>query len=202
MTPPPSDTTADDPTATPTDEQDRLERDGARIERLLDELRSMSGPPAWQRIEELVAALVGLYGAGLERLLTAAGGAGADRAGLAREARADPLLSSLLLLHDLHPDDTAARVHAVLDRACARLDARIELAAIEPGGVVRLQVTGAGPGWPAAQAALERALIDAAPEIARIDLSVDDLAPGRGARADRSEPDLVQIDLGRSRRGT
>ena len=38
---------------------------GERIERLLEEVRSMASPPAWQRVDELIRLILELYGSGL-----------------------------------------------------------------------------------------------------------------------------------------
>ena len=175
-----------------------LHRDSARIEQLLDELKAMAGPPAWQRIEELVTALVGLYGAGLERLLRAAREAARDPGELAGRLCDDDLLSSLLMLHDLHPRRLEERLGQVLDRFDAGLDARVELTGIDPQRIVHLRATGAGPSWPSARAALERSLADAAPEIAGVTIEVA-FAEGAHPAAAPAEP-LVHIDLARSRR--
>jgi len=87
-----------------------LRREGDRIAHLIDDLAVVGGVPVRQRVEELVARLLHLYGTGLARLLGILGGGdgGLDEATRAR-LRADPLLSSLLVLHGLHPDPDAAR---------------------------------------------------------------------------------------------
>jgi hypothetical protein len=89
-----------------------LRREGDRIAHLIDDLAVVGGAPVRQRVEELVARLLHLYGSGLARLLVmlaaGSGDGGLDEATRAR-LRADPLLSSLLVLHGLHPDPDAAR---------------------------------------------------------------------------------------------
>src|SRR5581483_10078491 len=69
-----------------------------RIEQLLGELRATAGPQVWPRVDELVSSLVGLYAAGLARLLAAL-----DDVGRAR-LRGDALVLSLLELHGLVED--------------------------------------------------------------------------------------------------
>jgi hypothetical protein len=69
-----------------------------RIEQLLSELRATAGPQVWPRVDELVSALVTLYGEGLARLLAAL-----DEVGRAR-LRGDELVASLLELHGLVED--------------------------------------------------------------------------------------------------
>ena len=89
-----------------------LRREGDRIAHLIDDLAVVGCAPVKQRVEELVGRLLHLYGSGLARLLamlsTGSGAAALDEATGAR-LRADPLLSSLLVLHGLHPDPDAAR---------------------------------------------------------------------------------------------
>lgn len=91
-------------------EQDEAElrREGARIAQLIDDLGALGGAPVRQRAQELVQRLVHLYGVGLERLLAIVGADRLDDGGRSR-LRADPLVSSLLVLHGIHPDPSAAQ---------------------------------------------------------------------------------------------
>jgi len=85
-----------------------LRRESDRIVQLIDDLGAMAGAPVRQRAEELAQRLVHLYGAGLERLMSIWKATG--RSAEAEERlHADPLVSSLLVLHDLHPVPEAAR---------------------------------------------------------------------------------------------
>src|SRR5262245_58095752 len=86
-----------------------------RIERLLEEVRAVAGPLAWRRVDELVRAIVALYGDGIARIL------GVLDEGQRATLSADALVGSLLALHGLHPLDAAARIRAALDEAAPRL---------------------------------------------------------------------------------
>jgi hypothetical protein len=104
----------------------RLRDQGARIEELLEHLSGQVGPSAWPRVEELVARLVQLYGAGLERVLSLTREAGAMSPELASRLRTDELVASLLLVHDLDPAGGAARdqrIDVPLERLRARREA-------------------------------------------------------------------------------
>ena len=90
------------------DEEAALRHEGERIAQLIDDLGEIGGAPVQQRLEELVQRLVHLYGAGLERLLRILGGDRPDADTRAR-LQADPLVSSLLVLHGIHPAPEAAR---------------------------------------------------------------------------------------------
>ena len=85
-----------------------LRREGDRIAQLIEDLASIGGEPVRHRAEELVRRLVHLYGAGLAGLMGIFGASGFAETTKAQLA-ADPLISSLLLLHGLHPDPGAAR---------------------------------------------------------------------------------------------
>lgn len=170
---------------------EELGRAGDRIERLLDEIRSMASPPAWQRVDELVHRLVEVYGAGLARMMAMLDQAGTLDERLRERLCDDELVASLLLLHGLHPLPTEVRIRRALERARRRLGAdAVELVALDATGVARVRVEGEVRATGAAiDQALRRAVEEAAPEIARIE--IDGVATG--------ETRLVQIDLGRSR---
>jgi len=100
-------TAAATPDAPAPDEAD-LRREGERIAELIENLGEIAGAPVRQRVEELVSRLVHLYGAGLAGLLRILSGERPDDATKAR-LLADPLVSSLLVLHGIHPVPEAAR---------------------------------------------------------------------------------------------
>ena len=88
---------------------ENFRRTGERIEKLLDELRAMAEPSTWPRVEELMRLVVELYGAGLARFVDLLD-ADLSIDKLRERVLEDQLLASLMLLHGLHPEDTAARV--------------------------------------------------------------------------------------------
>jgi hypothetical protein len=132
---------------------------GDRIESLLAELRARSGPEAADVAEELVSCVVRLYGAGLAAVVRIA----ADDEKLVGKLIADPLVESLLLIHDLHPLDAATRI----TRALARIGGGAEFLGIDDAGVV---VVRQGSGCGSTAEATERAVTDAAPEAAGVRL--------------------------------
>ena len=58
-------------------ERGSLSQVGERIENLLQEVRSMASPPAWQRVDELIRLILELYGSGLSRTIEIAADTGA-----------------------------------------------------------------------------------------------------------------------------
>jgi Fe-S cluster biogenesis protein NfuA len=164
---------------------------GERVEALLAELRARAGPQAGGVAEELVSCLVELYGAGLTAIVAILG---TDRdAGpqLLGALAADPLVESLLLVHDLHPLSTDARIRRALEQVSPRLGSHagaIEYRGIDDQGVVQLRLTASGHGCGSASSTVrqtvEEAVTEAAPETAGV--AVEEVtAP--------AEPPLLQI---------
>jgi hypothetical protein len=149
------------------------ETTAARIETLLVDVATSADPRG--TAEELVRQLMHLYGAGLARLMEvaydhdpAAATAWFDR------LAADPLVSSLLVLHGLHPDTLEQRVIRTLDRVqplIVELGAVVQLLAVERDAV-RLRVEARGNSAPSVsriRPLIERVLAEATPEVHRVD---------------------------------
>jgi Fe-S cluster biogenesis protein NfuA len=152
---------------------------GERVETLLAELGSQAGPQVAATAEELVTCLVELYGAGLAeivRIVRADPDAGQR---LMARLASDPLVESLLLLHDLHPLPVAERVQRAIDRVMPQLGSHAgaaQFAGLDETGVIRirLELTDHGRQAHAAavQEALEQAVADAAPEASGVGFDV------------------------------
>jgi Fe-S cluster biogenesis protein NfuA/nitrite reductase/ring-hydroxylating ferredoxin subunit len=152
---------------------------GERINALLDASAS-GGVVARERAEELVRLVAELYASGLERTLSIMHGLGRlDDEALAALA-ADDLVSSLLLVHDLHPYDVVTRVEQALDNVRPYLGSHggdVELLSVSED-IVRLRLLGSCDGCPSSSVtlklAVEGAIEAAAPEIVRIDVDTGD----------------------------
>jgi Fe-S cluster biogenesis protein NfuA/nitrite reductase/ring-hydroxylating ferredoxin subunit len=162
---------------------------GARVEELLDALRAGAAPDPGPVGEELVRLLVGLYGDGLGRIVAALADEGAAGAAVLDRLTADPLVESLLLLHDLHPLDVDARVQRALDRVRPYLGSHaggVQYLGVHDG-VARLRLEGSCHGCPSStvtvQLAIQGAVQDAAPEVT--DVVVEGMTP--------PAPQLLQI---------
>lgn len=153
-----------------------LQEAGERIDTLLT-ASAAGGLVAQERAEDLVRTVVDLYGAGLTRLLDALFDAGRlDQAAL-DALTGDALVSGLLLVHGLHPDDLGTRVARALDEVRPYLGSHggdVELVDISTDGVVRLRLKGSCDGCASSAAtlelAVEGAVRDAAPEVTSIEV--------------------------------
>jgi Fe-S cluster biogenesis protein NfuA len=148
---------------------------GDRIEQLLDAMRATADPRTYERVEEVLRLISDLYGAGLARIVELAG---TDAPDLLDAMVGDDLVASLLLVHDLHPASLGHRVEEALAQVRPLLAAHggdVELLDIDAeAGAVRLRLLGSCDGCPSSsvtlQLAVERAIVDAAPEIVTIDV--------------------------------
>ncbi len=163
----------------------------------------MAGPPTWSRVEELVHRIVGFYGAGLERVMGHVSALGGMNAQLTARLCEDELVSSLLLLHGLHPAPTVDRIQRALDEVKPYLGSHsggVELLRIDGEGVVHLRLVGSCHGCPSSRATVEtllrRAVEEAAPESKGIEVEgVAAPSPRPGSERRRwitlEDPDLL-----------
>ncbi len=134
----------------------------ARVQELTAHLEAVPDPGARAIAEELSAAIVQMYGAGLERIVELAGDdvltAFAD----------DPVVASLLLIHDLYPVPLDERVMEALDRVRPYMESHggdVELLGIEDG-IAKLRLQGSCKSCKASSATLELAVRQALEELA------------------------------------
>ena len=146
---------------------------GEQIEALLARLRAAGGPAA-ATAEELVGLLVGLYGDGLSRVVAVLREAGPPGTAILGTLAGDPLVGSLLLLHDLHPLDVDARIQEALDRVRPYLGSHaggVQYLGVHDG-VARLRLEGSCHGCPSStvtvKLAIEGAVAEAAPEVSEV----------------------------------
>jgi Fe-S cluster biogenesis protein NfuA len=152
---------------------------GERVEALLAQLRTEAGPQVAAAAEELVSGLVELYGAGLARITAILGD---DEAGprLLDKLVADPLVESLLVLHDLHPLDTSARVRRAVEQVLPQLGSQagdVEYLGLDDQGVLRLRLEQHGCSAVTVRDLIEKAVAAAAPEAAGVGIELVEPGP-------------------------
>lgn len=89
------------------------EQRAAHIESLLQQINLFPDQEMRATAEDLVRAILDLHGEGLARILTIVAEVGGD--GALEQLADDGLVSSLLLLHGLHPVDLETRIRHALD---------------------------------------------------------------------------------------
>ena len=181
---------------------------GQRIEALLGELSRHVEPAIAEMSEELVRLLMGMYGAGLERIVAVLGEAGHRGQSVLDRLVEDDLVSSLLVLHDLHPEDTTARVTRALETVRPYLGSHaggVELLGVDlddpAGAVVNLRLKGSCDGCPSSamtvKMAIEKAIEEACPEVVRVEVEgMTDAEPAAPTADTVKELPLLQIQIG------
>ena len=128
-----------------------------------------------------MSGVVEMYGAGLERILASLFAAGEDGERIAVGLAEDPLVATLLLIHDLHPVPLEDRVQGALDSVRPYMESHggnVELLSLEDG-VARISLRGSCSDCSASSVTLElaikQALEEAAPDLDG--LEVEGVAP-------------------------
>ncbi len=148
---------------------------GETIERKLEELQARVEPRVFDQAIELVQLVGDLYGAGLGRIMELAGRHAPQ---IVDYFVADDLVASLLVANGLHPDELSVRIGRALEGVRPFLAGHggdVELIDIdERVGAVYLRLLGSCDGCPSSAVTLrttvERAIVEAAPEIVIIDV--------------------------------
>ncbi|HYB29151.1 MAG TPA: NifU family protein [Solirubrobacteraceae bacterium] len=155
-----------------------------RVQELQEQLESSHDSATRELAEELVSAVVQMYGAGLERVLTSLFEAGPEGEGIAASLADDPLVATLLLIHDLHPVPLEQRVQQALDSVRPYMESHggdVELLSLD-NGIARIHLQGSCSDCSASSVTLElaikRALEEAAPDLEGLEVE------GMSARTD------------------
>ncbi len=170
-----------------------------QIENHLKQLAGHADRQVVERTEELVGLLMRFYGAGLTRVLEIVTDDGAHQPELLGRLGDDELVSSLLILHGIHPLDVETRVERAIDRVRPYLGSHggdVELLGVE-GEVAHLRMQGTCSTCPASQVtldlALEKAILEAAPELSRVEAEgLEVAAPAALPTAGPATP-LIQL---------
>lgn len=171
------------------------EQTGRRVEEVLERLAATGDREVCASAEELVRLLMDFYGAGLGRIVEVLD-RGTEHARALDRLLRDELVSSLLVLHELHPEDVGTRI----GRALAGLRNKpVELVRFdEATGTLHVRASGgggcgcSGTGEETEQA-VQEVMACFAPEVTsvRLEAAVKEPAllqigtrpPGAGARA-------------------
>ncbi len=161
--------------------EDRPEELLERVQELQDRLDSVGDPATRKIAEELVSAVVQMYGAGLERILERMLVAGETGEQIAVALTDDHFLATLLLIHDLHPVPLEARVQEALDSVRPYMESHggnVELLSLD-NGIARIHLRGSCSDCSASamtlELAIKQALEQAAPDLEG--LEVEGVAP-------------------------
>ncbi len=88
-----------------------------KIEELVRRAEALPDPKARGIAVDLLQAVLDFHAAGLERMMEIAADSGAAGEAIIERIATDDLTSSMLLLHDLHPDDLETRIERAVRKA-------------------------------------------------------------------------------------
>ena len=149
----------------------------ARVQQLSERVEALEDPVARGLAEELVSAVIAMYGDGLERILAVVSGSREAGATILDELTQDGAVASLLLIHDLYPVALPERVLEALETVRPYMESHggdVELLEITDDGVARLALRGSCHGCAASRATLETAITQAlhehCPDLAGIEV--------------------------------
>jgi Fe-S cluster biogenesis protein NfuA/nitrite reductase/ring-hydroxylating ferredoxin subunit len=147
-----------------------------RVQRLSAQVDELSDDRARALAQELVAAIIAMYGDGLGRIMEAISESRDAGATILDELCQDGAVASLLLIHDLYPVSLRDRVVEALDTVRPYMESHggnVELVSLEDG-VAALALQGSCNGCAASRATLElaikQALDEHAPDLAGLEV--------------------------------
>lgn len=163
-----------------------------RVQRLSAEVDRIDDPGAQRVAQDLLAAVMDLYGEGLARMLAATEDVGEAGEAIRRRMSEDGVVASLMLIHDLYPVELETRVLEALEGVRPYMESHggnVTLIGLEQG-VARLKLEGSCDGCPASASTLElaikQALDEAAPDLAGLEVEgIAEGSPG-GLRAEEA----------------
>jgi Fe-S cluster biogenesis protein NfuA len=167
----------------------------ARLDALLQQAEQAFDPASKTRLQEIVRAILGLHGEGLQRMLNIQAETGTPGQTLLDAWTHDEVVSGLLLLHGLHPMSLENRVQEALESVRPYLQSHggdVELLDLSESHV-RLRLEGNCHGCASSAATMQHSVEEAiyarAPEIAEIE--VEGLSPAEGT----PEPNATRMAL-------
>jgi Fe-S cluster biogenesis protein NfuA len=170
-----------------------------RIGDLVQEIDAIADPALRANTKELVQSLLDLHCAALERAMEIIADAGDLGISLIDKLGRDPMVSNVLVLYGLHPEELDARVLQAIERAKPSLrkqGCEVELLGLSEG-VVRLRVQlgehTCGSTAKTVQATLEGTIYDAAPDI--VSLTIEGL-DGKAASGFVALDKLIGVPAG------
>jgi Fe-S cluster biogenesis protein NfuA len=157
-----------------------------RIGGLVQEIESIADPAVRAATKNLVQSLMDLHGAALEKALDIVAEAGEPGMTIIDRLGRDTLVSSVLILYGLHPQEFDTRVVKAIDKVRPQLrkqGCEVELLSVSDGAIRLRAETGShtcGSTAKTLQATLEAAMYDAAPDLTSLVIEGFEEKPASG----------------------
>lgn len=148
-----------------------------RIEELINALNDSPDSPICLKARELIQTLLELHGAALEKALDLIHQSPQGGQVLIDRLAGHPLISDLLVLHNLHPLDLETRVRNAIESVKPRLGLHggsVDVVGVTPEGTVKLRLEGNCHGCPSSRitlkSSIEEAIYAAAPDLTALEV--------------------------------
>ena len=157
-----------------------------QIGALIQEIESIADPAVRGTTKDLVKSLMDLHGAAFEKALEIVADAGEPGMSVIDRLGRDQLVSSVLILYGLHPEDLETRVAKAVERVRPQLrkqGCEVELLGVNNGAIQLRVETGSrtcGSTAKTLQATLEGAMYDAAPDLISLAIEGFEEKPASG----------------------
>ena len=142
-----------------------------RLQELIEQIQNQPNPAARALLQECLQSLLAFYGEGLSRILAHVQDSGAEGQSTLQQLLHDRAVSSLLLIHGLHPIALEARLREALEKVRPYMQSHggnIELLSLEDD-VARVRLEGTCRSCPSSAITLElavrRAVEEACPDL-------------------------------------
>jgi hypothetical protein len=146
------------------------------IGKLISDLDEIADPKARTSARVLVQLVMELHGTALERMMEVIYSKGEVGVDIIDSLGRDRVASGMLVLHNLHPDDTETRVARAIDdvgRQLQKQEVEVRLVSFESGAVTVFAKTSAhacGSTAATVRSSIEEAVYEAAPEITSLSI--------------------------------
>ncbi len=158
--------------------QDRqIQQRLARIEELIKAVETIANEKDRTQARELVEALLEMQGSAVERVMEIIYESGPTGQEVIDALGRDELVSSLLLVHGLHPLDLESRVRGAIEKVGPRLaqhGGSVEFLSVSRDGALRLRLAGNCHGCPSSiltlKFSIEEAIYAAAPDVTSLEV--------------------------------
>jgi Fe-S cluster biogenesis protein NfuA len=148
----------------------------AKLHKLIQQLESSADPSTQARMREIVQTLMDFHAQAITQLLEQIADSETAGCALIDKLAENELISSMLLLYNLHPLDMDARIGLALEKVRPYLHSHggnVELLSTADG-IVRLRLQGSCHGCPSSTATLkqtiETAIYEKAPDVLGIEV--------------------------------
>lgn len=146
-----------------------------RLQCLSEEIESCTDLAVRERMRGVVQIVLDFHQRGLARLMQHLSQSGHHGLVIFDALSSDELVSSLLLLHDLHPLDLNTRLQQVIEKGSTQWATHgvlVQLAGVSPEGIVQLKAVKSSEGWPPSptglRTSIQQAIYAAAPDVSGV----------------------------------